>query len=96
MRVSFVVHAKFVRMRRITPQQEPFTINLFQRDFMPNYNVWTEYGERGFMLDNDDKEDDNIPNFGDKYGAFYKDTIMGTTLKLLQWKALLMVDFDPF
>jgi hypothetical protein len=21
---------------------------------------------------------------------------MGTTLKLLQWKALLMVDFDPF
>jgi hypothetical protein len=45
---------------------------------MPNYNVWTEHGERGIMLENDEKKDDFISHFEDDYyGAFFEDTTMG-------------------
>jgi hypothetical protein len=45
---------------------------------MPNYNVWTEHGERGIMLENDEEEDDFVPHFEDDYyGAFFEDTTMG-------------------
>jgi hypothetical protein len=45
---------------------------------MPNYNVWTEHGERGIMLENDEEEDDFVPQFEDDYyGALFEDTTMG-------------------
>jgi hypothetical protein len=34
--VSFVVHAKSARTRRITRQEELFTITFFESGFMPN------------------------------------------------------------
>jgi hypothetical protein len=77
MTVSFVFHAESVRMRRITHQQEPFS-HLLENGFMPNYNVWTEHGERGIMLENDEEEDDFVPQFEDDYyGALFEDTTMG-------------------
>jgi hypothetical protein len=52
--------------------------HLFENSFMPNYNVWTEHGERGIMLGNDEEEDDFVPHFEDDYyGAFFEDTTMG-------------------
>jgi hypothetical protein len=51
---------------------------LFKNGFKPNLNVWTEYGERGIMLENDEEQDDFIPHFEDDYyGAFFEDTTMG-------------------
>jgi hypothetical protein len=45
---------------------------------MPNYNVWSEHGERGVMLENDEEENDFVPHFEDDYyGAFFEDTTMG-------------------
>jgi hypothetical protein len=40
---------------------------------MPNYNVWTEHGEKGIMLQNDEERAKTIPDFGDDYGAFFED-----------------------
>jgi hypothetical protein len=52
--------------------------HLFENGFMPNYNVWTEHGERGMMLENDEEEDDFVPHFEEYYyGAFFEDTTMG-------------------
>jgi hypothetical protein len=77
MTVSFVVHAESVRTRMITRQQQPFTVT-FKNGFMPNYNVWSEHGERGVMLENDEEENDFVPHFEDDYyGAFFEDTTMG-------------------
>jgi hypothetical protein len=39
---------------------------------MPKYNVWTEYGERGIMLENNEEEEENIPDFADDYGDFFE------------------------
>jgi hypothetical protein len=67
MTVSFVVHDESVRTRTIT----------YQQGFMPNYNVWTEHGERGIMLENDDEEENAIHDFGDfgdDSSAFFEDT----------------------
>jgi hypothetical protein len=50
---------------------------LFQNGFISNYNVWTEYEERGIMLENDKEEEDDIPNFVEDYGAFFEDTTIG-------------------
>jgi len=50
---------------------------LFASGFMPKYNVWTEHGERGIMLENDEEEEESIPNFVDDYGAFFEDTAIG-------------------
>jgi hypothetical protein len=44
---------------------------LFQNGFIPNYNVWTEHGERGIMLENNKEEDESIPDFVDDCGAFF-------------------------
>ena len=46
--------------------------NLISSGFMPNYYVWTKHGERGIMLDNNEKEEeDRIPDFTGNYGAFF-------------------------
>ena len=47
--------------------------HLFNSDFMPNYYVWTMHGERGIMLDNNEEEKDEIPDFAANYGAFFED-----------------------
>ena len=45
--------------------------------FIPNYNVWTEHGERGIMLENGDEEYESIiPDFVDDYGDIFEDTRM--------------------
>ena len=51
--------------------------HLFHIGFMPNYNVWTEHGERGIILENDQEEEESILDFADDYSAFFKDTTMG-------------------
>src|SRR4029078_9200325 len=51
--------------------------HLFNSSFIPNYYVWTKYGERGIMLDNNDEEEDRISDFAANYGAFFDDTAMG-------------------
>ena len=51
--------------------------HLFNNGFMPNYYVWTKYGERGIMLDNNIEEEDRIPDFVVNYDAFFNDTAMG-------------------
>jgi hypothetical protein len=54
--------------------------HLFTSGFMPNYICWTKHGERGIIMEEDDKEegyDDNMIFCGfAKYGAF-DDTAMG-------------------
>ena len=45
---------------------------------MPNYNVWTEHGERGIILEDGEEEDDFVPHFKHNYhDAFFEDTAMG-------------------
>ena len=44
---------------------------------MPNYYVWTKYGERGIMLDNNEEEEDRISDYAANYSAFFEDTAMG-------------------
>ena len=44
---------------------------LFNSGFMLNYYVWTKYGEREIMLDNNEEEEDRIPDFAANYGAFF-------------------------
>jgi hypothetical protein len=52
--------------------------HLFQNGFLSNYNIWTEHGERGIMLENDEEEEEEaIPNFVEDYSAFFEDTTMG-------------------
>jgi hypothetical protein len=51
--------------------------HLFQNGFLSNYNIWTEHGERGIMLENDEKEEEAIPNCVEDYSAFFEDTTMG-------------------
>ena len=39
-------------------------IHLLRKGFMPHYICWTKHGERGVILEDDEKEgDDNIPDF---------------------------------
>ena len=41
--------------------------------FMPSYNCWTKHGEKGFMMeDNEEEDDDNYPMFPE-----YGDTATG-------------------
>ena len=42
--------------------------HLYKWGFMPNYFVWTNHGERGVIIE-DDEEDDNIPDWTQE-GAF--------------------------
>ena len=51
--------------------------HLFNSCFMPNYYVWTKYGERGIVLDNNVEEEDMIPDFAANYNFFFNDTAMG-------------------
>ena len=44
---------------------------------MPNYYVWTKYGERGIERDNNVEEEERIPDFAANYNAFFNDTAMG-------------------
>jgi hypothetical protein len=44
---------------------------------MSNYNVCTEHGERGIMLESAEEEEEAIPDFVEDYGAFFEDTTMG-------------------
>jgi hypothetical protein len=44
---------------------------------MSNYNIWTEHGERGIMLVNDEEEEEAITDFVEDYVAFFEDTAMG-------------------
>ena len=41
--------------------------HFFSSGFMLNYYVWTKYGERGIMLDNNEEEGDRIPDFAGNY-----------------------------
>ena len=51
--------------------------HLFSSGFMLNYYVWTQHGERGIMLDNNEEEEDRIPDFAANYSTFFEDTAMG-------------------
>ena len=45
---------------------------------MPNYNVWTQHGEKGIILEDGEEEDDFVPHFEHNYhDAFFVDTEMG-------------------
>ena len=52
--------------------------HLFHNGFMPNYNVWTEHGERGIILEDGEEEDDFVPHFEHNYhDAFFEDATIG-------------------
>ena len=52
--------------------------HLFHNSFMPNYNVWTEHGERGIILEDGEEDDDFVPHFEHSYhDVFFEDTAMG-------------------
>ena len=45
-------------------------VHLLEKGFMPHYNVWTKHGERGVMMDDNEKEEDDenypiFPEYGD-------------------------------
>ena len=45
---------------------------------MPNYNVWTDHGERGIILEDGEEEDDFVSHFEHNYhDAFFEDIAMG-------------------
>src|SRR6185312_3776408 len=48
--------------------------HLFRSGFMPNYYFWTKNGERGIMMDSNEKEEDRIPDFAANYSAYFEDT----------------------
>ena len=77
MEVSFVVHANCVRTRRITLQQEPFTVTCSTIVSCPT----TMFGpsmEKGIILEDGEEEDDFVPHFEHNYhDAFFVDTAMG-------------------
>ena len=46
--------------------------HLYKWGFMPNYFVWTKHGERGVIMEDDEEEDDQIPDWTQE-GAFADD-----------------------
>src|SRR6185369_1533706 len=68
---------KFCKYEKDYSSSRTIHSHLFSSGFMPNYYVWSKYGERGIMLDNNEEEDDRIPDFTGNYGAFFYDTAMG-------------------
>ena len=46
---------------------------------MPNYFVWTKHGEREVIMEDDEEEDDNIPDWTQE-GA----------LQMIQWVRITM------
>jgi hypothetical protein len=66
-----VVHVVSVR---VSSSSKILHNHQFWSGFMPDYNCWTKYGERGVIMeDNKEEEDDNIYTRVPKYG----DTAMG-------------------
>ena len=51
-------------------------VHLFESGFMPHYNVWTNHGERGVMMEDNEEEedDDSYPGHG---FPEYEDTTVG-------------------
>ena len=76
--VSFVVHAKNTRMRRITHHQEPSTVTCSVVVSCQTTMFGPSMEKRGIMLDNNnEEEEDRITDFAGNYGAFFDDTAMG-------------------
>ena len=46
--------------------------HLYKWGFMQNYFVWTKHGERGVIMEDDEEEDDQIPDWTQE-GAFADD-----------------------
>ena len=69
---------KFCKNERGYSSSRTIHSHLFNSSFMPNYYVWTKHGEREFMLDNNEEEEEvRIPDFAGNYGAIFDDTAMG-------------------
>jgi hypothetical protein len=49
--------------------------HLIRSGFMAGYNVWTKHGERGVMMEDDDKEENNDVNYRSMFPE-YADTAM--------------------
>ena len=49
--------------------KETLHLHLLCHGFMPSYNVWTKHGERGVIMEDNEKEDDDyypgFPEYGD-------------------------------
>ena len=49
--------------------------HLLQWGFMPSYNCWTQHGERGVIMEDNEEEEDNDNSYHEFYGR-YGDTSM--------------------